>query len=70
MTPQEGPERPRLRDADSVLAFPQLVAPHPELEAPLHAVDAVPRDRVAAAELWRREHAAAAVHLHLVSFNS
>ena len=55
-TSQELTEGPQLRDADAVLPFPQQVPPDRELEAPLHAVDAVPRDRVAAAELRRREH--------------
>ena len=54
--PQELTEGPQLRDADAVLPFLQQVPPDRELEAPLHAVDAVPRDRVAAAKLRRREH--------------
>ena len=70
--PQELTEGPQLRDADAVLPFLQQVPPDRELEAPLHAVDAVPRDRVAAAELRRREHnpappRTAPVHEHLNS---
>ena len=53
---QEEAQSSRLRDADAVLALLQQAPPDRELEAPLHAVDAVPRDRVAAAELRRREH--------------
>ena len=68
---QEEAQSSRLRDADAVLALLQQAPPDRELEAPLHAVDAVPRDRVAVADLRRREHAAASappraapVHLH------
>ena len=67
---QEEAQSSRLRDADAVLALLQQAPPDRELEAPLHAVDAVPRDRVAVADLRRREHAASAppraapFHLH------